>query len=141
MKKVMLLASFVCALSFMATAQTATAPAAPQSPAKMKEHGTKLVDELGLSPVQATQFKAIEKDANTQAKAIRQDSTLAKADKHAKEKANREAADSKIKALLSPDQYAKWTAIKEEKKESNKEKAKEWRMKKREEAGSAAPKN
>lgn len=70
-----------------------------------------LTERLNLSPDQVTQVKAIDKDARTQAMAVRDDSSLAPADRRSKMMDIRKASQDKIRAVLNDDQKTKYDAM------------------------------
>jgi len=78
----------------------------------MQEHRIEMMTKrLSLTPDQVTQVKAIDKDGMTQMMALRQDTSLAPADKHAKMKAIHEAQTAKIRAILTDEQKPKFDAM------------------------------
>ena len=110
--------------SFVAGAQTREATAEQpthRDPAKMMQHRLdKMKSKLDLTDAQTAQIKAILEQNRTQMEAqhkqmqaqhqagVRPDSTQ-RAAFHAQMKANRDAVDAQIKAVLNPAQQAKWT--------------------------------
>jgi len=66
---------------------------------------------LNLPDDQKTQIKAILKDEQAKRKETQEDTSLAQKEKRAKNKDIRDAADAKIKGILTPDQYVKWQAF------------------------------
>jgi Spy/CpxP family protein refolding chaperone len=78
----------------------------------MQEHRIEMMTKhLGLTPDQVTQVKAIDKDGQTQMMALRQDTSIAPPDKHAKMKAIHEAQTAKIRAALTDEQKPKFDAM------------------------------
>jgi Spy/CpxP family protein refolding chaperone len=73
-----------------------------------------LTEKLNLTPDQVTQVKAIDADTWKQAKAVREDTTLAEADKRTKMMEMHKASQDKIRALLTPDQQTKFDALQAE---------------------------
>ena len=76
------------------------------TPAQMLDEMTK---ELTLSATQKTRIQAIQEDLAAKRKALPQ--TLSREERRAKMTTNRAAADTKIKALLSPEQQTKYDAL------------------------------
>lgn len=70
-----------------------------------------LADQLGLTEAQRTQIKEISKDARQQAKAIRQDTTLARQQQKEKILQLKQDTITKIKAVLTPEQLQKLNDI------------------------------
>jgi Spy/CpxP family protein refolding chaperone len=106
-------------LPVMAQEPPATAPqdqAGPQhggrgGPGRQVEFLTK---KLNLTPDQVTQVKAIDADAQSQSKAVREDTSVAGPDKRAKMMDIRKASNDKIRALLTPDQQTKFDTLQTE---------------------------
>jgi hypothetical protein len=67
--------------------------------------------ELNLSPDQRTKLMATLRAEAQEARSLRQDTSLSRQEKMAKRKEILDALDAKIKAVLSPDQYAKWKEL------------------------------
>jgi Spy/CpxP family protein refolding chaperone len=105
-----LLAALCCLVLMSITAGSfAQAPAGPGARGeKMME---RLTTQLGLSPAQVDQIKPILKSMRSKAMQIRNDSTLTDAQKAAQIKALRQATMNEIKPILTPDQIAKWKAM------------------------------
>jgi Spy/CpxP family protein refolding chaperone len=80
-----------------------------------------LTKKLNLTPDQVTQVKAIDADSMTQAKAVQDDTSIAKADKHAKMMDIHKASQDKIRAILTDDQKTKYDAMQAEKQAKMKE--------------------
>jgi len=76
-----------------------------------------LTRKLNLTPDQVTQVKAIDADTWKQAKAMREDTTIADADKRTKMMDIHKASQDKIRALLTDDQKTKFDALQAEMKE------------------------
>ena len=70
-----------------------------------------LTKKLNLTPDQVTQVKAIDADTMKQARALREDTSVADSDKRAKMMDIHKAAQEKIRALLTPDQQTKFDAL------------------------------
>ena len=73
-----------------------------------QERGAKMAEELGLSAEQKTQMGDLMKEFGPKMQAIRQDTTLSKEDKMAKAKALNEERSTKVKAILTAEQFEKW---------------------------------
>jgi protein CpxP len=70
-----------------------------------------LTKKLNLTPDQVTQVKAIDDDTMKQAMAVRDDTTLAQADKRGKMMEIHKAAQDKIRAVLNDEQKTKYDAM------------------------------
>jgi Spy/CpxP family protein refolding chaperone len=117
-KRSVLALAFVASLSSAAlfadpaaADQTATehADKAPKTP--HVSYTEKLATELGLNADQKTQVAAIHKEENAALKTVSDDKSLERAAKVARNKEIREAHAAKIRALLTPDQQAKFDAM------------------------------
>lgn len=73
-----------------------------------------MTKQLHLSDDQVTQIKPILADHMSQMMALRGDTTLAQEDKMAKMKGIREDGNTKVMAILTPDQQAKFTKMQAE---------------------------
>ncbi len=81
----------------------------------MGEHQVEfLTKKLNLTSDQVTQVKAIDDDARKQFMALRDDTSIAGADKRAKMMDIHKASQEKIRALLTDDQKTKYDALQEE---------------------------
>jgi periplasmic protein CpxP/Spy len=115
--RVVLLALCTTALSALPTmAQEPTASPSPQGghggPGQREEHQIEfLTKKLNLTPDQVTQVKAIDDDSRAQAMAVRNDSSVAQADKRAKMMDIHKASQDKIRAVLTDDQKTKYDAL------------------------------
>ena len=76
-----------------------------------------LTKKLNLTPDQVTQVKAIDADSWSQMKALREDTSIAGSDKRTKMMDIHTASQSKIRALLTPDQQTKFDALQAEMRE------------------------
>lgn len=76
----------------------------------------KIKDELGLSTDVAAKVKAIKTDYKTKEKAIEADTKLDKKAMKAKKKVLKEERETKILALLTPEQKVKYKELKEKNK-------------------------
>jgi len=70
-----------------------------------------LTKKLNLTPDQVTQVKAIDDDARKQFMALREDTSVAGADKRTKMMDIHKASQDKIRALLTDDQKTKFDAL------------------------------
>jgi protein CpxP len=107
----------------MLVAQDTTAPPPPQQQDNMGPppgaHGGRrggnqvemLTKRLNLTPDQVTQVKAIDADTRSQMKALREDTTTAKADKRSKMMEIRQASQDKIRNVLTDEQKTKFDAM------------------------------
>jgi Spy/CpxP family protein refolding chaperone len=73
-----------------------------------------LTKKLNLTPDQVTQVKAIDEDTWNQMKALREDTSVAQADKRTKMMDIHKASNDKIRALLTDDQKTKFDALQAE---------------------------
>lgn len=73
-----------------------------------QERGAKMAEELGLSADQKTKMQELNKEFAPKMKALREDTTLSKEDKMAKAKALNEERSTKVKAILTAEQFEKW---------------------------------
>ena len=76
-----------------------------------------LTKKLNLTPDQVTQVKAIEDDSRKQMMTLREDTSIAGADKRAKMMDIHKAAQDKVRALLTDDQKTKYDALQAEMRE------------------------
>jgi hypothetical protein len=67
-----------------------------------------MTKQLNLSPDQVTQIKAINEDTRKQSMAVRDDSTIAQADKRDKMMDIHKASQDKIRAVLNDEQKTKY---------------------------------
>jgi Spy/CpxP family protein refolding chaperone len=68
----------------------------------------RMTKQLNLSPDQVTQIKAINEDTRKQSMAVRDDSTIAQADKRDKMMDIHKASQDKIRAVLNDEQKTKY---------------------------------
>ena len=91
---------------------TTNAPAAstpaPMGPGHRQMSGDQWVKILALTDDEKTNFLATVQDMRKQMMAVRNDDTLSSDDRRAKNKAIRDASLAKVKAILTPEQYAKY---------------------------------
>jgi hypothetical protein len=110
-------------LSFIATAADETKPAAPAAekkaeaaPVPTEADIAKLEADLGLSPELMSKVDALMKEQNDRRRPMYKDASLSEAEKEAKNKVIVAETREKIKASLSPEQYAKWQKLHEARK-------------------------
>ena len=83
--------------------------AAPGGPGQHGHAGLDaIVQQLGLTDEQKPKFKAVMEDTMQKMRALRTDTSVAQEEKRAKAKEIRDAADAKLKEILTPEQLAKW---------------------------------
>ena len=70
-----------------------------------------LTKQLNLSPDQAAQVKAIDEDTMKQSMAVRNDTSLSKADQRSKMMDLRKASQDKVRAVLNDEQKTKYDAM------------------------------
>ena len=121
------------AMAFSAFAADETKPAAAATPAapaaenKVETKGdaapapteadiAKLEADLGLTPELTAKVEALMKEQNARRKQMYKDASLSEAEKEAKNKAIVEETRGKIKAAMTPEQYAKWQKLQEARK-------------------------
>ena len=85
---------------------------------RMLERMTK---QLDLTPDQVSQIKGIHSDAGKQMMALRDDTSLAKADKRQKMFSIMQDSQSKVLGVLTEDQKTKWQALEAKMKERRQE--------------------
>ena len=102
-------------LAIPALAQDAAQQDQPAAGAKEQRRGGAFLEELtqklSLTPDQVTQVKAINGATAKQMRALQEDASLAEPDRRAKAKSIRQDQQSKIRALLTPDQQTKYDAL------------------------------
>lgn len=110
-------------LTSIAPAADETKPVAPAvekksevKPAPTEADIATLEADLGLSPELTTKVDELMKDQNARRKEMSKDASLSEADKTAKNKAIVAETREKIKAVLTPEQYAKWEKLHEARK-------------------------
>lgn len=128
MKKIVLMFTVFFAFTAMALAQTDAQPAPSADIKKEKRKGKgydKIAQDLNLSADQKVKMKEIKVSFKGKMQAIRTDKALTKEQKKAQVKDMYAAHEAEIKALLSADQYAKWSEVKAQHKAHGKGKHKE----------------
>lgn len=86
-----------------------------------ENHLKMLSEKLSLTDDQKTRMKPILQDEAQQMKAVRDDTSLSDAQKHAKMRAIHESFHDQINGVLTPEQQAKWKQMKQEAMEKHKE--------------------
>ncbi len=126
MKKIVLLFTVFFAFTAMAIAQTNAqpAPTADVKKGRGKDH-SQMAKDLNLSADQKVKMKEIKGSFKGKMQAIRTDKALTKEQKKAQVKDMYAAHEADVKALLSADQYAKWSEAKAQRKAHGKGKHKE----------------
>jgi periplasmic protein CpxP/Spy len=126
MKKLVMLCAVVLAFTANAFAQEAAATAIPsdkkEAVAGQKKESWKNL--LGLTPEQDAKMKEIGKANKEKTEALKNDATMEKAARKAKSAELKQAYETDLKAVLTADQFAKYTEIQKQRKEE-KEKAKQ----------------
>jgi protein CpxP len=122
MKKLILVGASVLMMSVMAVAQ----PGKPSKKTPQERAGNqteRLAKELSLTPEQAAKVKEILSSKVTEMDSLRAKKMAGaeKKDVRTDRKAAMEKTDAELKAVLTPEQYAKLKAIQEEKKEKMQE--------------------
>jgi periplasmic protein CpxP/Spy len=120
MKKVAILCVFMCAFVANTFAQN-DAVAAPlktdiMSKADRKANKKQAAKDLGLTADQKAKMKEIGQSLKGKMMAIKSDATLTKDQKKAQLGEVAKSHESEVKALLSPEQFTKWEAMKKERK-------------------------
>ena len=117
MKKLMMIA-VLAGMTVAAQAQDKVKKS-PEERAKARtEHMTK---ELGLSPEQASKLEAINLKYADKGAELRKEREAERAEARREGKELRDAHEAEMKAVLTPDQFAKWMAKREEMKEKRME--------------------
>jgi len=111
--KTMLIAALAAGALFAGSSSLLAQDATNTPPADQHGHGMKggrpdFATALNLTDDQKPKFQEIMKGAMDKRKALRDDSSLTPEDKRTKMKAIQADTDTQLKALLTPDQYAKW---------------------------------
>jgi periplasmic protein CpxP/Spy len=106
--------SLLFGLSLLAAVSPAFATeseARPQPAARAAEHMKQMAAELGLTDVQKTQVKTLMQAQRDKLEALRDDESLNRREKMKKMRAMREDTQKQIRALLTPEQQAKFDAM------------------------------
>jgi len=97
-----------------------TPPAnAPAGRPNMREQSEKMFTAIKATDAQKEQLKPILKERTEQMRAMRQDTALSPEDKKTKRKEIFEAADAKVKAVLSPEQFTDYLKFQKEQEKLN----------------------
>jgi hypothetical protein len=131
MKKLIFAFSTMLALTTAAFAQNASAPAAtPAAPSKMSQKGKEMSQKgkengekgnapkgmgMGLTPDQETKFKAFNESHKEAVKKIQMDKALSADAKKTQIDALKGTYEANVKTVLNADQYAKWSAKRNDK--------------------------
>ncbi|HPF91983.1 MAG TPA: hypothetical protein PLL57_15085 [Flavobacteriales bacterium] len=127
MKKLMMIAA-LAGMTVAAQAQDHQKKS-PEERARVRtEHMTK---ELGLSPEQVAKVEAINLKYADKGAELRKEREAERAEARKEGQEMRDAHEAEMKAVLTPDQYAKWMAKKEEMKEKRMEHRKDMQQHKR----------
>ncbi len=110
MKKLMII-TVLAGMTMAAQAQD-KAQRTPEERAKMRTE--RLTKELELTPEQATKVQAINVKYADKVDEARKEREADRAEVRKEAKTMHDAHDAEMKAVLTADQYAKWTARKEE---------------------------
>jgi len=121
MKKLMMIAVLV-GMTVAAQAQDKEHKTAAERAAQRTQHMTK---ELGLTSEQATKVESINLKYAEQAEAKRAEREADRTVARQEGKETRDAFDAELKTVLTAEQYAKWTAKLEERKERQDERSKQ----------------
>ena len=110
------LASLTCNLVAQTNAPAATDGKASESTRgdKAGKHGGKLMKELNLTDEQKTKVAPILEKAKSDAKAIRDNDSLAKKQKHEQMEALRQTTNTQLQAVLTAEQFQKFQQIRAE---------------------------
>lgn len=120
MKKLILLGASVLMMSAVSVAQPGKL--GKKSPQERAEHQTeRLTKELSLTPEQAAKVKAILAKRGAEMDSVRSKKMAGaqKEEVRGDKKAAREKTDAELKAILTPEQYAKFQAMMQERKENH----------------------
>ena len=103
---------FVCNLALRAADTNTPPPGAPPSGARPGMRGgpslEQLTQQLNLTDEQKPKVKAILDDRDKKVAEIRGDSSLSTEDRRTKMQSLREEVNTKLKGVLTPEQYDKW---------------------------------
>ncbi len=116
MKKIILMALFFATFISFSNAQTDATPAPTAE--KVRGNGKNkakaamsVKKQLGLNDEQAQKMKTIGATFKGKWQAIRTDQSLSKDQKKAQMQEAKTAYDAEVKAVLTPEQYTKWTEM------------------------------
>jgi Spy/CpxP family protein refolding chaperone len=105
--KIMLIAALTAGALIIGSSSLRAQDATNMPPPTMKGRPN-FAKSLDLTEDQKPKFDAIRKSAMEKAKAVREDDSLTKEEKKAKAKAIQEDTATQMKALLTPEQFAKY---------------------------------
>jgi len=105
-----------------ATSGTAQHPLDRFGNRKPGERLERLTEALSLTPDQQAKIKAIFLASRPQAKAAKENNTISERDRRLQLRAIREADGTQIRAILTPEQQAKWDAMQQNRKAGHAEK-------------------
>jgi Spy/CpxP family protein refolding chaperone len=108
--KIMLIAALTAGALIIGSSSLRAQDATNMPPPTMKGRPN-FAKSLDLTEDQKPKFDAITKAALEKRKALREDDSLTKEEKKAKAKAIQEDTATQLKALLTPEQFAKWQAM------------------------------
>jgi len=92
-----------------AQAQTTNAPVAPGARPAMRDRTDFIAQRLGLTDEQKQKVKPIFDEETQKMQEMRKDTTVKPEDRRAKYMALREETNTKLKAVLTPEQFEKYT--------------------------------
>lgn len=96
------------AMPFLALAQNPNASNKDRSP------GERWRKELGLSDEQVAKWNALNEETKTEVKEMRADTSMAKTDRRTQAAALKQSREESLKAILTPEQYQRYTEIRAE---------------------------
>jgi len=122
MKKLLsciILLGSISVLASSAFSQTSNQGPGQNQQNSREENIDELKTNLGLTDAQVSSWKALKEKYRPQYKAIRADSSLSEEARKTKMKSVRSSEDTELKTILTPDQYTKFQAWKEQQKQQN----------------------
>jgi Spy/CpxP family protein refolding chaperone len=102
---------FASGLPSQAQDNTNTPPSGgpPGAPGmRARPNPEQIAKELGLNDDQKAKLKTLLTDQQTKMRSLRDDTSLSQEDKRAKAKEIRDATQTQLKEILTPEQFAKW---------------------------------
>jgi Spy/CpxP family protein refolding chaperone len=93
------------------TTNTPPPPAAPQRGMRGALNVDQVSQQLNLTDDQKPKVKAVLDDMNKQNRDLRQDQSVTGADRRAKMQSIRDDANTKLKAILTADQFQQWQTL------------------------------
>lgn len=85
-------------------------------------HHKQMMADLGITQEQGQKLRTINETMKGKMQAIRTDNSLTKEQKRAQVQALNEAHDAEVKTILTPEQFAKWSAARQERLAERKDK-------------------